>query len=106
MLTVIPRKNPRNTADPDELHISEGTYQTSSQFAARLRLSTMLPTLVLEEIENHIESITCIDSGIRLRFADIQSMHLAYQELCGIQSFFVITSHEGCNRGGERTAYR
>jgi len=78
----------------------------SSQFAARVRMSAKLPTVVLEEIEHHIDAIMCFDSSILLQFADFESMDLTYGEFSQTGEFLVITSHEGCNSDGERLAYK
>jgi hypothetical protein len=69
-------------------------------------MSTRLPTVVLEEVEHHIDEITCFDSSIHLRFAGQEALELAYNELSAIDEFFVITSHEGCNNDGERESHR
>jgi hypothetical protein len=85
---------------------TEQTHQTPSQFSARVRMSTRLPTIVLEEIEHHIDEITCVDSSIQLFFTGLQNMELAYYELTAVDEFFVITSHEGCNNDGAREPHR
>ena len=85
---------------------TEQTHQTPSQFAARVRMSTRLPTLVLEQIEHHIDGISCFDSSIQLSFAGLFDMELAYKELFAVDDFFVITSHEGCNNDGAREPHR
>jgi hypothetical protein len=78
----------------------------STQFAARVRMSANLPTVVLEEIEHHIDAITCFDSSILLHFADFDSMDLTYGEFSQSGEFLLITSHDGCNSDGERLAYK
>jgi hypothetical protein len=69
-------------------------------------MSTRLPTIMLEEIEHHIDEITCFDTSIELSFAGLQNMELAYYELTAVNEFFVITSHEGCNNDGARESHR
>jgi hypothetical protein len=69
-------------------------------------MSTRLPTVVLEEIEHHIDAITCFESSIQLHFAQLQNMELAYYELTAGDEFFAITSHEGCNNDGARESHR
>jgi hypothetical protein len=65
-----------------------------------------LPTVVLEEIEHHIDEITCFDSSIQLYFAELKNMELVYDELTAVDEFYVITSHEGCNNDGARVSHR
>jgi hypothetical protein len=60
----------------EDQFLTEQTHESSSQFAARVRMSARLP------------------------------MTLTYEELKGMDEFFVITSHEGCNSDGEREPYR
>jgi hypothetical protein len=69
-------------------------------------MSTRLPTVLLEEVEHHIDEIICFDSSIRLHFTDQETLELAYNELSAINEFFVVTSHEGCNNDGERESHR
>jgi hypothetical protein len=69
-------------------------------------MSTRLPTVLLEEVEHHIDGIACFDSSIRLHFTGKETLELAYNELSAIDEFFVITSHEGCNNDGERESHR
>lgn len=69
-------------------------------------MSTRLPTVLLEEVEHHIDEIACFDSSIHLHFADQETLELVYNELSAIDEFFVVTSHEGCNNDGERESHR
>lgn len=69
-------------------------------------MSTRLPTIVLEEIEHHIDEISCFESSIQLSFTELQNMKLAYKELTDVEEFFVITSHGGCNDDGVRESHR
>lgn len=69
-------------------------------------MSTRLPTVVLEEIEHHIDEINCVDSSIQLFFSGVENMELAYNELTTAREFFVVTSHAGCNNEGARGSHR
>jgi hypothetical protein len=86
--------------------LAEQTHESSSQFAARVRMSARLPTVVLEDVDDHFNDIVCAHSSIHLHFATEESMTLTYEELKGMGEFFVVTSHEGCNNDGEREPYR
>jgi hypothetical protein len=69
-------------------------------------MSTRLPTVLLEEVEHHIDEIACFGSSIRLHFTSQETLELAYDELSATNEFFVVTSHEGCNNDGERESHR
>ena len=84
----------------------EETHRRESQFAALVQMSAKLPTVVLEEVEHHLDDIFCTDSSIQLHFGNQQSLALAYEELSATDDFFVVTSHQGCNSDGERRPHR
>jgi hypothetical protein len=69
-------------------------------------MSTKLPTIILEEVEHHISEIRGFDSSIHLHFSMEESMDLTLDELSAAEDFFVVTSHEGCNKDGEREPHR
>ena len=78
---------------------------SASRISARLRLTAVRPTLVLEEIDDQLDEITCYGSSIDLGFISEDALKLAYKELAGAGQFLLITSHESCNLDGERNAY-
>lgn len=78
---------------------------TSSQFIARLRTISDKPSLLLEEIEGHLEDIYCDEGNIELRFTNAETFRVACREYTTIGQFFLITSHDSCNRDGERGAH-
>ncbi len=90
----------------DEHLITEQTHRTSSQFAALVRVSAKLPTIVIEEVEHHISEITCDADSISLKFESLDMAKAAYDEFSSVKDFFAVTSHEGCNNEGERNSYR
>lgn len=79
--------------------------RSASRFSAQLRLTAIRPTLVLEEIDDQLNGVTCHDSSIDLGFISEDAIKLAYKELAGVGQFLLITSHESCNHDGERNAY-
>jgi hypothetical protein len=76
--------------------------------SARFATTSMrfkLPALALEDIENHLDSIECLDSIIALEFVDEQVLKQARKAWDDFTEFIVISSHPGCNRDGERAPY-
>ena len=72
---------------------------------ATTSMSFKLPTLALEDIENQLDSIECLDSIIALEFVDEQVLKQARKAWDDLTEFIVISSHPGCNRDGERAPY-
>ena len=60
---------------------------------------------MLEDIENHFNEIKCYDSAIRLYFSTIETLEHAHAELNRLDRFVLITSHDGCNKDGERDTH-
>ena len=60
------------------------------------------PTLVLEDIEDHIDFVGCAASAILLHFSSEEALRDAHEEFKGVGSFLLVTSHDGCNEDGER----
>ncbi|MCJ1465237.1 hypothetical protein MMC07_003853 [Pseudocyphellaria aurata] len=89
-----------------ELHyLDESLLGTTSQFTARLRTTSQRPSLLLEEIEGHLEDIYCGDDSVELRFTNAETLWIAYKEYSDVGQFSLITSHDSCNRDGERSAH-
>ena len=63
------------------------------------------PALLLEDVEDAIERIGCYTSEIHLSFKSIKVLKRIHKELIGVDSFLVVTSHEGCNEDGERNPH-
>ena len=64
-----------------------------------------IPALMLEDVEHHIESIGCYSSEIRLYFKSVGVLKRTHSELTSVDSFLLVTSHEGCNEDGERNPH-
>lgn len=60
---------------------------------------------MLEELESHVDEVRCFDSSVHLYFGTIETVKHAYEELGRVAKFVLITSHQGCNRDGERDTY-
>lgn len=60
------------------------------------------PTLLLENIENHLAKIKCYQSSVFLYFRSSDALDHAHMEFKDVKEFLLITSHGGCNEDGER----
>lgn len=60
---------------------------------------------MLEDVEHHIESIGCYSSEIHLSFKSRKKLKRIHKELASVDSFLLVTSHEGCNEDGERNPH-
>ena len=69
----------------------------------------MKPILNLEEIEHHLQDVQCSDGKMKLHFRDAATARDA-KAAChgghGGMGGLIITSHDGCNRDGERAVYK
>lgn len=84
------------------------TNGMSEVFTTRVRAKSDRPVLNLEEFEGHLESVECADSGskITLTFPEGSGSRTVEKMAREYRDGTVITSHEGCNADGERSAYR
>ena len=64
-----------------------------------------LPTLILEDVEHHIEYVGCYSSEIHLYFKSAMVLQRTYNEFASVNKFLLVTSHEGCNEDGERSPH-
>lgn len=81
------------------------THGSNTQFGARLGMQFKIPALILEDIEHHIESITCHKTEIHLHFSSAELLRRAHNEIANVDSFLLVTSHQGCNEDGERNPH-
>ena len=68
-------------------------------------MSSRLPSLVLEDMENHFDKIQCYGSTVHLYFSTVEILKHAHAELNRVDSFVLITSHDGCNQDGGRKTH-
>ncbi|UPX09699.1 uncharacterized protein EKO05_0000383 [Ascochyta rabiei] len=87
----------------------ENGWSGRETFASSVKIGSKKPILNLEEIEHHLQDVQCGDQRMRLHFVDASSArdaraacHGGHGGLGGL----IITSHEGCNKDGERAVYR
>ena len=74
----------------------------ASPLAASVRISAKRPMLALETLEHHIQQVECSEKQIFLDFATEEALHEVHRHVDGVDQFFIITSHEGCDLQGER----
>ena len=60
---------------------------------------------MLEDIEHQIESIGCYSSEIHLSFKSLKAVKRTHEEFTSVESFLLVTSHEGCNEDGARNPH-
>ena len=88
------------------LMLKTDTYTKDNQrLAAKVYLTTKIPTLALEDIDQHLSDVTCLGSLVTLSFATAAAKQKALQNLALQGTFYLITSHSTCNENGERTVY-
>ncbi|KAL9594254.1 MAG: hypothetical protein Q9219_007135 [cf. Caloplaca sp. 3 TL-2023] len=75
------------------------------RLAAQVHLTTKLPTLALEEIDHHLEYVTCSRTSILLGFSSTSIKHAVIEELRAKDNFYLLTAHHTCNYDGERNVY-
>ncbi len=78
------------------------TAGSESPFGAKVAMDFKTPALLLEDIEHHIQAIDCFESRVYLYFSSSKALKHAHREFKSVDNFLLITSHEGCNKDGER----
>ena len=82
----------------------EDSLAGSEPFGASLLMEAKHPALVLEDIEQFLALVQCSQSGILLKFHS-REQSMAAEKAWNITDFLVFTSHQGCNKDGERQPY-
>jgi hypothetical protein len=94
------------SANVAKVHFHQAdTAGSNSPFGAIAAMEFKKPTLLLEDIEHHIKAIDCFESRVDLYFSSSKALNHAYKEFKTVDSFLLITSHEGCNEDGQRDPY-
>lgn len=60
----------------------------------------------LEEVEHFLQDVECTEGKMSLSFVDKVSARDAFHSFHNEHGGLVITSHESCNKEGERAVYR
>ena len=107
----VDRERTSNPTFPLEIVISQLNaidasllLSQSARFAKTI-MHLNAPAISLEDLEYHIESVSCGRTSISVEFYDENVLHKAKKEWEKQSKFLVITSHEGCNPSGARTPY-
>jgi hypothetical protein len=93
----------RNIADAST---EENGWGGAVTFASQVKVESQKPVLNLEEIEHHLQDVSCADGKMKLSFVDTSSARDAYFSCHEKGGGLVITSHDSCNGEGERAVYR
>ena len=74
-------------------------------FSAEVHLLSKFPVLILEDIEDLIESVDCDGESIEVTFLTHESLIMVEEVLTLASPFVIITSHWSCNDDGSRLPY-
>ncbi|KAL1609571.1 hypothetical protein SLS59_001077 [Nothophoma quercina] len=93
-----------------EIVYIEGSERNAGEtFASSVRVGSKKPILSLEEIEHHLQDVRCGDGRMVLHFVNAEAARDA-RAAChgghGGMGGLIITSHESCNKEGERAVYK
>ncbi|KAL4941615.1 hypothetical protein BDV06DRAFT_212538 [Aspergillus oleicola] len=80
--------------------------EEESVFSTTLDVESQWPILALEDLDANLDRVSCTDSEIQLNFASAAAEERFNAAIEGTPEFIVVTSHEGCDIEGERSAYR
>lgn len=94
-----------NTASFDYLHDGEES-DSESVFAATVDVASHWPIFLLEDVDAHMEDVSCSESQIQLVFESMDTMHNVRRQVESIGDFVIVTTHSGCDPEGERSAHR
>ena len=87
------------------LPFAEDVPSGRSPFMAHVEVRPKFPTLLLEDIESHIERISCGRSQLEISFTNAVVVENFLTELRSHPDAMLITSHNGCNAEGERRPF-
>ncbi|KAL4799691.1 hypothetical protein BDV19DRAFT_384979 [Aspergillus venezuelensis] len=79
--------------------------EDESVFSTTLDVKSQWSILALEDLDAGLESVSCTDSEIRLDFASIAAEKRFRAAVKDTPEFIVVTSHDGCDLDGERSAH-
>ncbi|PGH28261.1 hypothetical protein AJ80_00152 [Polytolypa hystricis UAMH7299] len=76
-----------------------------SVFSTSIRARSQRPILAVEDLEPHLERVSCSESAMELLFVSVERFEQACHELENVSSFVAVTSHFGCNKEDERAPH-
>lgn len=80
--------------------------EEESVFSTTLDVESRWPILALEELDSEFNSIVCTESNIHFNFVSAAAAERFNTETKSIPKFVVVTSHDGCDLEGDRSAHR
>jgi hypothetical protein len=86
--------------------VEENGWAGVETFAAQVKVGSKMPILNLEEVEHHLEDVRCDEGKIEMSFVDKVAARDAYYACHEKSGGLVVTSHDSCNKEGERAVYR
>ncbi|KAL4901534.1 hypothetical protein BDW74DRAFT_170208 [Aspergillus multicolor] len=83
-----------------------GDNEEGSVFSTTLYVESDWPILRLEDLDSGLDSVSCTMSEIQLHFTSITAEKKFRSAVGETPGFVIVTSHEGCDRKGERSVHR
>jgi hypothetical protein len=94
---------------PTDFIPEQNKWSDKDTFASSVKVRSKKPILNLEDIEHHLQDVQCENGRMQLQFTSPSSAQDARAACLGGHGGtggLVITSHESCNRDGERAVYK
>ncbi|KAF2753798.1 hypothetical protein EJ05DRAFT_172005 [Pseudovirgaria hyperparasitica] len=88
------------------INVVENAHDLSNTFFSKVRFGSNLPIITFEEIEHHLEDVQCGSSHITVELRSREAQEALRGACDNEDGAYIITSHDGCNPDGERTAYQ
>ncbi|KAL4808768.1 hypothetical protein BDV18DRAFT_157706 [Aspergillus unguis] len=83
-----------------------GVPEEESVFATTLDVESQWPILALEDLDAGFDNVICTDSQVQLSFVSATGEQDFEDAIRETPEFVVVTSHEGCDSEGDRSAHR
>jgi len=83
-----------------------GMYGGRKIQQATMNGETKEPVLMIEKFDNHIDSVECSGTTVKMNFNNIQSFMEAKETTKDAHGYTVITSHPGCQEEDERRPFK
>ncbi len=80
--------------------------EEESVFSTTLDVESRWPILALEELDGEFDNIVCTESKIHFNLMSAAAEERFNTEIKGMHDFVVVTSHDGCDLEGDRSAHR
>lgn len=73
---------------------------------AKVTLKTTIPLLIIEDVEDIIQSVQCSKTSVTLSFTDSLSFEKAVAAWTAHDYFAILTNHVGCQKEDEHGVWR